>query len=86
MMNSEFGFEHAHRVAEELLNMKDAPDSRRLEDAYLRILNRKPEPEEIDAALTYIGQFEKKYPGPELNAWQSFVHLLMASNEFVYLD
>jgi cytochrome c553 len=86
MMNSEFGFEHAHRVAEDLLAMKDAPDKRRLEEAYLRILNRKPEPDEIDAALTYISQFEKKYPGPELNAWQSFVHLLMASNEFVYLD
>jgi hypothetical protein len=85
MMNSEFGFEHAHRVAEELLAM-NAPDSRRLEEAYLRILDRKPEPEEIDAALTYINQFEKKYPGPALNAWQSFCHLLMASNEFVYLD
>jgi hypothetical protein len=86
MMNSEFGFEHAHRVAEEVLAMKDAPDSRRLEEAYLRILSRRPEPEEIDSALTYINQFEKKYPGPPLNAWQSFCHLLLASNEFVYLD
>jgi hypothetical protein len=86
MMNSEFGFEHARRVAAEALALKDTRDSRRLEEVYLRILNRRPEPDEVDSALTYINQFAKKYPGPPVNAWQSFCHLLMASNEFVYLD
>ena len=84
MMNSEFGFEHAKSIAGKLQAIPDANDSKRIEAAYLQILNRKPEPGEIDTALTYISQYAKKY-GPE-GAWPSFCHVLMASNEFVYVD
>ncbi len=84
MMNSDFGFDHAKKIAESLAAMQDASDSKRLEQGYLRILNRKPDAREIDSALTYISQYARKYP--DLDAWQSFCHILMSSNEFVYLD
>ena len=62
------------------------PDS--MQQAYLRILNRRPEPQEIDSGLTYIANYAQKYPGanPQLSAWQSFCHILLSSNEFVYVD
>ncbi len=88
MMNSEFGYEHARRVAKEVLALPKTSDRSRLEEVYLRIVNRKPEPDEIDDALTYIDRYAQKYSksSTKLDAWESFCHILIASNEFVYLD
>ena len=88
MMNSEFAFDHAKRVAEAVLALPNAANAQRLQQAYLRILNRNPEPQETDSALTYLANYAAKYPGanPQLSAWQSFCHILLSSNEFVYLD
>jgi hypothetical protein len=87
-MNSEFGFEHARKLAEQLADMKETNDARRVDAAYLRVLNRTPSPEEADSALTYIQHYASKYGGktPELDAWQSFCHILLSSNEFLYVD
>ncbi len=87
-MNSEFGFEHSRKLAEMLLTMPDASAGRRVEAAYLRILNRAPSSQEVDGALTYIRKYETTYgkEKPELEAWQSFCHILLSSNEFLYLD
>lgn len=87
-MNSEFGFDHAKRLAEGALAMKDGTDGKRLEQVFLKVVNRMPAPSEIDSALTYINSYAAKYPGAsaQLSAWQSFCHILLASNEFVYLD
>src|SRR5207237_10158403 len=51
VMNSEFVFEHARRLAEELLAITGESD--RVGAAYERILNRKATAEETDAGLTY---------------------------------
>jgi Protein of unknown function (DUF1549)/Protein of unknown function (DUF1553)/Planctomycete cytochrome C len=87
-MNSEFGFEHSRKLAEGLLAMPDASPSRRMEVAYVRILNRYPSPEEVDAGLTYMQKYRAKYgkENNDLDAWQSFCHILLSSNEFLYLD
>jgi hypothetical protein len=87
-MNSEFGFQHARKLAEMLLAMQDVTAGKRIEAGYLRILNRAPSSAEMDAALTYINKYEAKYgkQSPELEAWQSFCHILLSSNEFLYLD
>jgi transposase-like protein len=88
MMNSEFVLDHSRKVAESLLAEKDASDSRRIQEAYLRILNRTPASGEVDSALTYLKKYETKFGGsaPELSAWQSLCHVLISSNEFLYLD
>ena len=48
-----------------------------------------PEVEERRAALAYLGDFTGKFGGPAapgLNAWGSFCRILMASNDFIYVD
>ncbi len=87
-MNSEFGFEHSRKLAEMLLAMPDATPARRVEAAYLRILNRYPTSDEVDTVLTYMQKYSTKYgkDNADLEAWQSLCHILLSSNEFLYLD
>ncbi len=61
-------------------------DSLRIEQAYLAVLDRRPEPGEVDSGLTYIQSLRQKWNEiGEQKAWQSFCHALMASNEFIYV-
>jgi hypothetical protein len=83
MMNSEFVREHASRFAARL--MEQLPDdARRVEHAYLTVIGRKPEPAEIDQALTYAAAMQKRTDAAQ--AWQSLCRVLIASNEFLYIQ
>lgn len=85
MMNSSFVADRARSLAGQLLDDPDA--SARVRQAYLRTLNRAPDPSEIDQALTYIQSLDKKFDRfSELDAWESYCRILMASNEFIYVD
>ena len=88
MMNSRFVADRAQNLARALLSKEKLSDAGRLGKAYLRILNRGPKPEEIESGLSYIENFQKEYPDSIhiLDGWQSFCRILMASNEFMYLD
>ena len=85
MMNSEFVLERASNVVKPL--MSDTVSNRqRLDELYLKILNRKPQPDEIDSAFTYMDRLKAKFQLGDLAAWQSFCHILLTSNEFIYVD
>jgi hypothetical protein len=85
MMNSGFVAERARNLAEQLIEKQDA--AARVRDAYLRTLNRAPGADEVDRALTYISSVRDKFSEfDELDAWQSYCRILMASNEFIYVD
>ena len=88
MMNSRFVVERALEFAARLLEDTALSDQRRVERAYLMALTRRPEPREVDTALTYIAGLEKKLekPNAHLTAWQSFCHILLSTNEFLYLN
>jgi hypothetical protein len=88
MLNSEFLYERSLNVAKFLLAKTQTTDAARLTSAYLRILGRQPDKEEITQGLAYIEGFKKRSTTTtaELDAWQSFVRVLMASNDFIYLD
>jgi Protein of unknown function (DUF1553) len=87
MMNSEFVAERARHVAQSLLEATDLTDSARIEQAYLRTLNRRPDAEEIDTGLSYMAGLKSRFGSvSNLDAWQSLCRILMASNEFVYVD
>jgi hypothetical protein len=88
MLNSDFLTERSLNVAKSLLVKILTTDASRLTSAYLRILGRQPDKEEIDRGLAYIEGFKKRSTTgtAELDAWQSFVRVLMASNDFIYLD
>ena len=63
-------------------------DAARVETAYARILNRRPDKSEIDQALNYVAGFRQKFAGEKADqkAWQSLCRVLMSSNDFVYVD
>jgi Protein of unknown function (DUF1553) len=87
MMNSEFVAERSRNMAQELLDNAAMSDSDRIEQAYLRTLNRRPDAEEIDAGLSYMSSLRKKFSTIDnLGAWESLCRILIASNEFIYVD
>ncbi len=87
MMNSKFVADQAQAVAESLV--KDRPTGReRVNWAISRILNRDATAAEADGILSYVDSFQKKFAGKmtEADAWQSACRVLIASNEFMYVD
>jgi cytochrome c553 len=88
MINSRFVVERSKDFAKRLLDDAALSDKERIERAYLMVLTRSPEPDEIDSALTYIGNLEKQLGKPDshLTAWQSLCQVLIATNEFLYLN
>jgi hypothetical protein len=82
MMNSEFVAGRARNVAAAVSNEQNPNDRLRL--LYLKVLNREPDPAEIDAGLTYVSNFGKNRG--EADAWFSLSRVLIASNEFIYVD
>jgi hypothetical protein len=86
MMNSDFVGERARNVAQSLAKREASP-ARRLESAYWTILDRPPSADEVDGALTYIASFRKKFAqASEVDAWQSFCRILLASDDYIYVD
>ncbi len=86
MMNSEFVTERAKNVTKELLANTALSDRDRLQVMFLKALDRKPEAAEVDAAFTYLNHFKEKFHADDVAAWQSFFHILLTSNEFIYVE
>jgi hypothetical protein len=86
MMNSDFVAERARNVSEQI--RPEADGQKKVGDLWLRILNREPEAAEVDRALSYIGSFSRKFGAKrtEADAWFSLSRILIASNEFIYVD
>ena len=77
------------RVAKSLADtiLRNGKESRRIEEVYMAVLDRRPGPDEIDSGLSYIQSMRRKWKEiTDQKAWQSFCHALMASNEFIYLN
>ena len=87
MMNSEFVRERAGNLASQLLAASDWSDSERARQAYLRILAREANPAEVDSAVSYVTGYASRFDGiTPLEAWQSYCRILLASNDFIYVD
>ena len=87
-LNSEFLTDRSASLAKALLADASLNDSARVESLYRRVLNRKAEPAEIEQALKYVSTFKQKSSGEnaDAKAWQSLCRVLMASNDFLYVD
>ncbi len=55
----------------------------RVRSLYQRAFSRLPEPEEVEIALRYI---QLQSEDSKTDAWQRLAHVLLASNEFVFVD
>ena len=87
MMNSEFVASRAGNLAEQLLAAQDLTDTDRAKRAYMAVLTRNPDASEVDSALSYVGNYTARFEGstPQ-EAWQSYCRILLASNDFIYVD
>ena len=88
MMNSEFANEQARGFAQRLL-ADNEPGAARIERAYLMALARKPGPREISIDESYLRDYEQRQTSsdePRHAAWKSLCKMLLASNEFHYID
>jgi hypothetical protein len=85
VMNSPLVIREAKNVADGVLK-QEKQDKRRVEEIYLRVLDRRPDGSEIDKGLTYLTSFRRKWNQiDEEQAWTSLTHALMASNEFIFV-
>ena len=84
-MNSQFVAERAQNLAKQILDNASLDSAGRVRALYQKILNRQAMPLEIDGSLSYIEGFQKR--GASLqDAWTSFSRILLASNEYIYVD
>ena len=87
-LNSNFVVEQADRLAEATAadgrqEAGQADDALRVRQIYHRVYARDPDAEELSAALSYIhAQPQDARPGP----WTRFAQVLLAANEFVFID
>jgi cytochrome c553 len=85
VMNSPLVEREAKSLADRVLT-QEKTDTLRIQEAYIAILDRRPDSSETDKGLTYIQSLRQKWTDMgEEKAWQSFCHALMASNEFIYV-
>ena len=88
MMNSDFVAGRAGNLAASLLEETDADVAQRIDRAYLSILNRTATAEEIESGGAYLERLVHDGPGALAvrDAWKSLCKILIASNEFIYVD
>lgn len=84
-MNDPFVHERAQKLAARLIAA--APDeAKRLEQAFLTLYARRPEADEERMFGDYLTQIAEKKKLPRDQAWVSLCRVLLAANEFLYLD
>ncbi len=85
-MNSDFVTESARGAAARLLKDESA-DSPRVRLAYLRLLGREPDPDEVSDSLTLLRDLHPPASSrsPEQYRWTTLIQALMSSAEFRYV-
>jgi hypothetical protein len=84
LMNSQFVASTAQALSREWMAHEPRVRAGKL---YVRVLNRPATAAEIDNALSYTARFRERFPKmQDAGAWQSLARILLASNEFIYLD
>ena len=89
LLNDAFVHEQAAGLARRLLMASDRAEQR-IEMAYLMVLNRSPDREDIEMAVRFLADVKQTLKVPadqlELECWQSMVRAMFRLNEFLYLD
>ena len=87
-MNSDFVRERARAMAGHLLRPDAGRDSDRVAMAFRIALGRSPEPQEVSETLQYIAAYPSAGDAAAGRGkrWQSLCRLLLASNEFNYVN
>ncbi len=95
MINSKFLTASASRLARrvEALVGSDAPLAKGIETAYRLTLSRNPSHSEVKAAEEHLQHLQQLYQASSVEPadaskrpFENFVHMLLCSNEFLYID
>ena len=95
MVNSGFLVNSAARLARRVETSveKNAPLARKIETAYWLALARKPADQEVQTAQEYLQNLREVYERSSVEhaaalkrSFEDFVHMLLCSNEFLYID
>lgn len=93
MMNSDFVSTSSKDLTTRLMALPQSDDSKRIEQLYLLAYGRNVTPDEIEQAKSFVVDFEKALQATEpdpanrhLRAWASLCQIVLAANEFIYLQ
>lgn len=81
-MNAPFVHEQAAGFARRLLSVDVGDDRARVQIAFRILYQRQPTPAEVEHGAVFLEQ----YPGSDDEKWAAWSRVLIASNEFLYLD
>jgi hypothetical protein len=95
MINSKFLTDSAGHLANrvEASVGNDASLAKKIENAYWLALSRSPSDTEVKAAEQYVQHLQQLYEASKTKSedasqrsFENFVHMLLCSNEFLYVD
>lgn len=83
LLNHPWMQEQARHLAERLVREIPEGNEARIERAYQLLLGRKPQEEELEIAQSVVSGADGAVPNV---GWIDLAHVLLCSNEFIYLD
>ena len=84
VLNSEFMTEQARGLVKQLAGEKDDPA--KVRKAFLRLYGRPATDEDVKMALEFLAAPEGSEPKPRLSRWEQYAQVLLATNEFAFVD
>jgi hypothetical protein len=84
-LNSDFIQDRAAKLAGLSEGFVTDP-SARIQWLYRSVYSREPEPEELQLALKFVGTANANAESGSSSKWQQLAHVLLAGNEFVFVD
>ena len=82
-LNSEFIQDRAAALAALTERAAAGDDTRRIRELYVRVFSREPQPAEQERLLKFKRAAAESSPA---SAWQQVAHVLLAANEFAFVD
>jgi Protein of unknown function (DUF1553)/Protein of unknown function (DUF1549)/Planctomycete cytochrome C/BNR repeat-like domain len=87
LLNGAFAHEQSQALARRVVTEAGAEPAARVQTAWRLALGRAPRPEELTLALEHIAQIQKTAPADTVDfGLASLCHVLLNSNEFIYVD
>ncbi len=85
VMNSPVILERAKRFVQST-TFQQIEQTQRLEFLYQKFFQRQPAEEEVQVANQFFASWDTSGDEPKMDAWQQFTHLLLMTNEFMFVD
>ena len=84
VLNSDFMTEQARGLVKQLAGEKD--DAAKVRKAFLRLFGRPATDEDVKMALEFLNAPDEKGPKPRMSRWEQYAQVLLATNEFAFVD